>query len=318
MLLLITLTHALVVQLPTLRNRRNALMRMTVASSSNDRKGHLQSLASILLGAALSSPPPSLRQALAVGNDEYDVTFDVKQPLGLALEDFGNRDGKYRTYVSKTLRGSQATGKGIRIPALVVAVNGQNVEGLPRKMVAQLIRDTIEGRNGMGKGGVVTVTFRDPSKFMELLNDKTAAPGDEITTQLAPQTKARDAQTLAVKKTFVPEICQTGAMYGDLLEVKYTTSLADGTFLDATGVSTPGRGGDSTVYFVLGEQVAGTVPKGWDLALVGACVGEQRVIRTPSVLAYGNKGLKRRGIPPDATIIYNVEVIGINGNNLPR
>lgn len=104
-----------------------------------------------------------------MGNDEYDVTFDVKQPLGLALEDFGNRDGKYRTYVSKTLRGSQATGKGIRIPALVVAVNGQNVEGLPRKLVAQLIRDTVEGRNGMGKGGVVTVTFRDPSKFMELL-----------------------------------------------------------------------------------------------------------------------------------------------------
>ena len=149
-------------------------------------------------------------------------------------------------------------------------------------------------------------------------NDKTAAPGDEVTTQLAPETKAREAQTLSVKKTFVPEICQTGAKYGDLLEVKYTTSLADGTFLDASGVSTPGRGGDATIYFVLGEQVAGTVPKGWDLALVGACVGEKRLIRTPSVLAYGSKGVKRRGIPPDATIIYNIEVIGINGNNLPR
>lgn len=157
-----------------------------------------------------------------------------------------------------------------------------------------------------------------PPLLTQQQNDKTAAPGEEITTQLAPQTKARDAQTLAVKKTFVPEICQTGAKYGDLVELKYTSSLADGTFLDATGVSTPGRGGDSTIYFVLGEQVAGTVPKGWDLALVGACVGEKRVIRTPSVLAYGSKGLKRRGIPPDATIIYNVEVIGINGNNLPR
>ncbi len=170
MLLILTLTHALIVQLPTLRHRRSTFMRITASSSfSNDRKGHLQALASVLLGAALPSLPPPLRQALAVGNDEYDVTFDVKQPLGLALEDFGNRDGKYRTYVSKTLRGSQATGKGIRIPALVVAVNGQNVEGLPRKLVAQLIRDTVEGRNGMGKGGVVTVTFRDPSKFMELL-----------------------------------------------------------------------------------------------------------------------------------------------------
>ena len=143
---------------------------MTASStSSNDRKGHLQALASILLGAALPNLPPPVRQALAIGNDEYDVTFDAKQPLGLALEDFGNKDGKYRTYVSKTLRGSQATGKGIRIPALIVAVNGRNVEGLPRKLVVQLIREAQEGRNGMGGGGGVVVTFRDPAKFMELL-----------------------------------------------------------------------------------------------------------------------------------------------------
>lgn len=61
-----------------------------------------------------------------------------------------------------------------------------------------------------------------------------------------------------------------------------------------------------------------TVPKGWDLSLVGACVGEQREVRVPPVLAYGEKGMKKRNIPPNSVIVYNIEVVGINGNNLPR
>lgn len=140
--------------------------------------------------------------------------------------------------------------------------------------------------------------------------------------------------------------------------MRYATSLEDGTFLDASGMSKPGTAGDSTLYFVLGEQVAGTgastalviygcpivhspplsrrshiysthaphhiiqfkqaVPKGWDLSLVGACVGEQREVRVPPVLAYGEKGMKKRGIPPNSVIVYNVEIVGINGNNIPR
>lgn len=147
----------------------------------------------------------------------------------------------------------------------------------------------------------------------------------------------------------------TNTTTSDLLEVRYATSLEDGTFLDASGMSKPGTAGDSTLYFVLGEQVAGTgastgviygcplssilppiptvahiltlhhtiqfkqtVPKGWDLSLVGACVGEQREVRVPPVLAYGEKGMKKRGIPPNSVIVYNVEIVGINGNNIPR
>lgn len=40
--------------------------------------------------------------------------------------------------------------------------------------------------------------------------------------------------------------------------MRYATSLEDGTFLDASGMAKPGTAGDSTLYFVLGEQVAGT------------------------------------------------------------
>jgi hypothetical protein len=54
-------------------------------------------------------------------------------------------------------------------------------------------------------------------RFVELLNEKgEGSPGvnEELKTQLAPETKAREAQTLTVKKTYVPEICKTGARYG--------------------------------------------------------------------------------------------------------
>jgi hypothetical protein len=47
-------------------------------------------------------------------------------------------------------------------------------------------------------------------------------------------------------------------MGADLLEVRYATSLEDGTFLDSSGMAKPGTAGDSSLYFVLGEQVAGT------------------------------------------------------------
>lgn len=51
---------------------------------------------------------------------------------------------------------------------------------------------------------------------------------------------------------------------------------------------------------------------------MGACVGERREVRVPPVLAYGEKGMKKRGIPPNAIIVYDIEVIGINGSNIPR
>lgn len=140
----------------------------------------------------------------------------------------------------------------------------------------------------------------------------------EITTEVAPRTKSQEKQVLRVKRLNVPEVCTVGAGIGDLLEIKYTTYLEDGTFLDASNRQIPGRGGDSSLYFVLGKQPTGQFPKGWDLGLVGMCVGEKRRLIVPPILAYGFKGYKRAGIPPTATVIYEIEVIGINGINLPR
>ncbi|CAM9654311.1 unnamed protein product, partial [Phaeothamnion confervicola] len=98
----------------------------------------------------------------------------------------------------------------------------------------------------------------------------------------------------------------------------YTTKLEDGTVIDGSNVRVdgrvvPGRGGDTSLYFVLGKQPTGQFPPGWDVGLFGMCVGERRRLTVPPVLAYGQQGLRRRNIPPDATLVYDVELVSVNG-----
>lgn len=57
---------------------------------------------------------------------------------------------------------------------------------------------------------------------------------------------------------------------------------------------------------------------GWDVGLKGMCVGERRRVTVPPVLAYGSKGAPRRGVPPDATLQYDVTLISMNGLATPQ
>lgn len=123
------------------------------------RGAHLGSLLSMVTGAAVLGARPGASRAAGV--DEYEVKFEGGQGLGLAIEDFG-KGGKYRTYVSRVIKGSQAERSNIRIPALVVAVNGRNVEGLPKKFVVQLLKEAQQ------QGGPIVITFRDPAKCVKI------------------------------------------------------------------------------------------------------------------------------------------------------
>lgn len=88
---------------------------------------------------------------------------------------------------------------------------------------------------------------------------------------------------------------------GDMISVHYTGKLTDGTKFD----SSVDRGEPFT--FTVG---AGEVIKGWDLGFVGAKVGEKRTLMIPSELGYGSRGAGSM-IPPDAALIFDVEVISI-------
>ncbi|HEX8614554.1 MAG TPA: FKBP-type peptidyl-prolyl cis-trans isomerase [Telluria sp.] len=60
--------------------------------------------------------------------------------------------------------------------------------------------------------------------------------------------------------------------------------------------------------FVLGT---GRVIKGWDQGVVGMKVGGKRTLVIPSYLAYGKRGAPGGGIPPDADLIFDVELVNV-------
>ena len=89
---------------------------------------------------------------------------------------------------------------------------------------------------------------------------------------------------------------------GSRIVVHYTGKLEDGTVFDS---SVP-RG--MPFDFVLG---AGQVIAGWDQGFCGMKVGGKRKLTIPFNLAYGAQGYPGV-IPPYATLIFDVELVGVN------
>jgi FKBP-type peptidyl-prolyl cis-trans isomerases 1 len=90
---------------------------------------------------------------------------------------------------------------------------------------------------------------------------------------------------------------------GDNIDVHYKGTLTDGTKFD----SSYDRG--TPLNFTVG---AGQVIKGWDEGLLGMKIGEKRKLTIAPHLAYGSRGVGGV-IPPNATLIFETELVGIKG-----
>ena len=99
------------------------------------------------------------------------------------------------------------------------------------------------------------------------------------------------------------------AVTGQNVSVHYTGWLYDEAAVDHKGKkfdSSRDRG--QPFDFPLG---AGHVIKGWDVGVAGMKVGGLRTLTIPSNMGYGSRGAGGV-IPPNATLVFDVELLSVN------
>jgi FKBP-type peptidyl-prolyl cis-trans isomerase len=93
---------------------------------------------------------------------------------------------------------------------------------------------------------------------------------------------------------------------GELVVVHYTGTLTNGVKFDSS------RDRDEPFPFELG---AGRVIKGWDEGIARLHVGDQAILVIPAQLGYGARGAGDGAIPPNATLIFIVELVEIRAKS---
>jgi len=145
--------------------------------------------------------------------------------------------------------------------------------------------------------GLVFITVRNKIKNASNPSSPVGTEQNKIMENTQPES--------GVQVTIVKEGTGREVKAGDTVAVNYTGNLSDGTVFDSNTDSKFGH--VEPFAFSVG---AGQVIKGWDQGLIGMKVGEIRTLVISPDFGYGATGAGGV-IPPNATLTFQVELLGI-------
>lgn len=134
-------------------------------------------------------------------------------------------------------------------------------------------------------------------------------PPAEPAASETPAAPAAPATVTELQKVDLHVAPGEGISQGQVAVVHYTGWLYDPRANETKGTkfdSSRDRG--QPFRFTIG---AGQVIKGWEEGVQGMRVGSQRRLLIPADLAYGERGAGGGVIPPGASLVFDVELLGI-------
>ena len=121
----------------------------------------------------------------------------------------------------------------------------------------------------------------------------------------AERTTSSGLKIIEIQPTKEPVVAQAG----DMVWVHYTGKLqSNGQKFDSSFDRRNRQGNFEPIAFTLGK---GNVIKGWDEGIAGMKVGDKRQLIIPPDLGYGEQGTPGGPIPGNATLVFDVQLVGV-------
>ena len=137
-----------------------------------------------------------------------------------------------------------------------------------------------------------------------------------LTAIIFSTTACSEKTAIKMESSSMSNLIKTDVKLGDGAEAKSGQAVTvhyTGWLYDAAAAEHKGKKFDSSrdrndpFVFQLG---GGQVIKGWDQGVEGMKVGGQRTLTIPADLGYGARGAGG-AIPPNATLLFDVELLGV-------